>query len=146
MLPNWNKQHQQTVTIHSPIYWGTTRLSFIWSTELEPSIYEFFKSYLDHTMYATVLCFSIFSKMQKKINPKVFQIITVSYLSFECVGPRSSDPFPESGDQLICCHSSAIKNATSLPIEDPRGESDNSETSPPKATEGIRYNNLTVHE
>ena len=34
-----NIQHRQTVTIHLHIYWGTTRLSLIRSTELEPSIY-----------------------------------------------------------------------------------------------------------
>ena len=34
-----NKQHQQTVTVHLPIYWGTTRLLFIRPPELEPTIY-----------------------------------------------------------------------------------------------------------
>ena len=34
-----NIQHRQTVSIHLPIYWGTTRLSLIRSTELELSIY-----------------------------------------------------------------------------------------------------------
>ena len=34
-----NKQHRQTVTLHLPIYWGTTRLLFIQLTELEPSVY-----------------------------------------------------------------------------------------------------------
>ena len=31
----WKKQHRQTVTVHSPIYWGTTRLPFIRPPELE---------------------------------------------------------------------------------------------------------------
>ena len=34
-----NRQHQQTITVHLPIYWGTTRQSFIPPTELEPSMY-----------------------------------------------------------------------------------------------------------
>ena len=38
---HWNKQHQQTVTKHLPIYWGTTRLPLIQPPELEPSIYLF---------------------------------------------------------------------------------------------------------
>ena len=33
------KQYQQTVTVQLPIYWGTTRLTSIGPTELEPSIY-----------------------------------------------------------------------------------------------------------
>ena len=32
------KQHQQTVTVQPPIYWGTTRLRSIQPTELEQSI------------------------------------------------------------------------------------------------------------
>ena len=36
-----NKQHRQTVTLHLPIYWGTTRLSFTRLMELEPSIYPY---------------------------------------------------------------------------------------------------------
>ena len=36
-----NKQHWQTVTLHQPIHWGITRLSFIRLPELEPSIYPF---------------------------------------------------------------------------------------------------------
>ena len=36
-----NKQHRQTVTVHLPIDWGTTRLSFIRPTELEPTIYKY---------------------------------------------------------------------------------------------------------
>ena len=34
-----NKQHQQSVTLHQPIHWGITRLSFIWLMGLEPSLY-----------------------------------------------------------------------------------------------------------
>ena len=34
-----NIQHRRTVTVHSPIYWGTTRPLSIRPTELEPSIY-----------------------------------------------------------------------------------------------------------
>ena len=37
-----DKQHRQTVTVHSPIYWGTTRLPFIRPPELEPTIYSTF--------------------------------------------------------------------------------------------------------
>ena len=33
------KQHRRTVTVHSPIYWGTTRPPSIRPTELEPSMY-----------------------------------------------------------------------------------------------------------
>ena len=39
LLQHQNKQQQQTVTVHLPVYWGTTRLPFIRPPELELSIY-----------------------------------------------------------------------------------------------------------
>ena len=69
-----NKQHQQTVTVHLPIYWGTTRLPLIRPPELEPSIFK--KNWLPLNSFADTCFFGKVSLLSKVDKHRINRIST----------------------------------------------------------------------